>query len=171
MKAGDIIQFDYDDFLNIGWRKWLNKLIKIFDGDVNHSALYLSSGYIIEASDESGVRKRKIRSWEKYHVLRVKPELNFKNFRASLDDYYENTKEMKYSSRDWINSVFNKIAYKLTGKRLELFENDKTGFICSEYIQDFYWRYYGIDLCQFTQTETPNDFEESQYLYKTKQKG
>jgi len=121
MLYGDIIQFDYDYFLNIGWRKWLNKLIKIFDGDVNHSALYLSSGYIIEASDESGVRKRKIRSWEKYHVLRVKPELNFKNFRASLDDYYENTKEMKYSSKDWINSVFNKIAYKITGKRFVIY--------------------------------------------------
>ena len=164
MKAGDIIQFDYDAQLSKGWRKWLNKLVKKLDGDVNHSALYFGKGYVIESWDGVGVRKRKLWKWEKYHILRTKPELGLENLQSNLKDYYKNTKGMKYSWRDWVNTGIGKLTYKLFGKRCQLFKNDKEGFICSEYVKTFYWRYYGIGLCEDIKLETPNDFESSKYL-------
>ena len=163
MLPGDIIQFDCDEQLSKWWQKLLNKLVKKFDGDVNHSALYLSKNYVVEAIDGHGVRKRRILKQEKYHVLRIKPELKLENLERNLKDYYSKTKGMKYSWSDWVNASI----VKIFGKQFRLFKNDKEGFICSEYIQDFFWRYYGIDLCENTQTETPNDFDTSQYLYRT----
>ena len=167
MKAGDIIQFDYDDFLNIGWRKWLNKLIKRFDGDVNHSALYFGKGYVLEVWSGVGVRKRKLWKQEKYHVLRVRSEFGLKNHRVNLEDYYGKIKNMKYSFSDWVNIATGKVLYKITGRHIKLFKSDGHGFACSRLVNNYYREYYSLDLCKFTKTESPNDFDKSEILYKT----
>ena len=78
--------------------------------------------------------------------------------KEKLDTYYKATKGDKYSWKDWLNAAIYKVF------KVKLFKNDKEGFICSEYVNNFFLLYYDIDLCEDTQVETPNDIYKSKIL-------
>ena len=156
MLAGDIILFNYDKLMTGKW-KILNWFVKKFDGNINHVALYYSDDYVIEAWDGKGVRKRKIQAYEDFEAMRL---INVKfDVIINLERYYSDTKGMKYSWRDWANAAIYKVF------KIKLFKNDNSGFICSEYVSEFYKRCYQLDLCE-EDFETPNDFLKSKYLEK-----
>lgn len=161
MKKGDIILFDHDNFITGKW-KLLNKLVKKFDGDINHAALYCGGGYVIEAWEGLGIRKRLFYIGEKYEAYRVKG-ITVEN---ELEEYFGETKGMKYSWRDWANTALTKLIYKITGKYVTIFNNDKEGFICSEYVNNFFIEKFNVDLCNFTDTESPNDLRKSDKIYR-----
>ena len=161
MKKGDIILFDYDNLITGKW-KLLNKLVKKFDGDINHAALYYGGGYVIESWDGIGVRKRKLWKQEKYEAYRVKNIVVDKE----IEEYFEETKGMRYSWKDWINTGITKVIHKITGRYVKILKNDKKGFICSEYVNNFFIVSYNIDLCDFTKLESPNDLKKSNKIEK-----